>query len=65
MVVLLSKPRFDDEFGGTYILIEPGSFKMGDTVGDGLPRENPIHEVVISSPFLLDKDRLLKCIGKL
>ena len=32
-------------------MIEPGSFKMGDTVGDGLPRENPIQEVVISSIF--------------
>ncbi|MEC8249783.1 MAG: SUMF1/EgtB/PvdO family nonheme iron enzyme [Candidatus Thermoplasmatota archaeon] len=49
----MSKPRFDDEFGGTYILIEPGSFMMGDTVGDGLARENPIHEVEISSPFFI------------
>ena len=53
MVVPLSKPRFDDEFGGTYILIEPGNFMMGDTVGDGLAREYPVHEVEISSPFFI------------
>ena len=49
----MSKPRFEDEFGGTYILIEPGIFSMGDLVGDGLARELPTHEVKIDRPFFI------------
>ena len=49
----MSRPRFEDDFGGTYILIEPGTFTMGDTVGDGLGREYPPHEVIIESPFFI------------
>lgn len=49
----MSKPRFEDEFGGTYILIEPGIFSMGDLVGDGLARELPTHEVQIDRPFFI------------
>ena len=49
----LSRPRFEDEFGGTYILIEPGIFSMGDLVGDGLARELPVHEVQIERPFFI------------
>ena len=49
----MSKPRFEDEFGGTYILIEPGIFSMGDLVGDGLARELPTHEVEIERPFFI------------
>ena len=49
----MSRPRFEDDFGGTYILIEPGTFTMGDTVGDGLSREYPPHEVIIESPFFI------------
>ncbi len=52
-MLLLSRPRFEDEFGGTYILIEPGKFIMGDTVGDGLAREYPTHEVEIEVPFFI------------
>ena len=50
---LLSRPKFEDEFGGTYVLIEPGKFTMGDVVGDGLARESPNHEVEIQSPFFI------------
>ena len=50
---LLSIPKFEDEFGGTYVLIEPGKFTMGDLVGDGLARELPTHEVEIQSPFFI------------
>ena len=50
---LLSRPRFEDDFGGTYILIEPGKFMMGDVVGDGLSRECPSHEVEIDAPFFI------------
>ena len=49
----MSKPRFEDEFGGTYILIEPGIFSMGDLVGDGLARELPAHKVQIDRPFFI------------
>ena len=49
----MSKPRFEDEFGGTYILIEPGIFSMGDLVGDGLARELPTHKVQIERPFFI------------
>ena len=49
----MSRPRFEDEFGGSYILIEPGNFTMGDVVGDGLARELPIHQVDIESPFFI------------
>ncbi len=49
----MSKPRFEDEFGGTYILIEPGIFSMGDLVGDGLARELPTHIVEIERPFFI------------
>ena len=49
----MSRPRFEDDFGGTYILIEPGKFIMGDVVGDGLSRECPSHEVEIDAPFFI------------
>jgi len=49
----MSRPRFEDNFGGTYILIEPGTFTMGDIVGDGLSRECPPHVVEIESPFFI------------
>ena len=49
----MSKPRFEDEFGGTYILIEPGLFSMGDLVRDGLARELPTHKVQIERPFFI------------
>ena len=49
----MSRPRFEDEFGGSYILIEPGYFTMGDVVGDGLARELPTHTVDIDSPFFI------------
>ena len=52
-MLLLIRPRFDDEFGGTYILVEPGIFVMGDSVGDGLARELPPHQVEIESPFFI------------
>jgi formylglycine-generating enzyme required for sulfatase activity len=49
----MSRPSFSDSFGGTYILIEPDNYLMGDIVGDGLDREKPIHEVEISRPFFI------------
>jgi len=49
----MSRPSFSDSFGGTYILIEPGKFQMGDLVGDGLDREKPVHEVEILRPFFI------------
>ncbi|MBT4924117.1 MAG: SUMF1/EgtB/PvdO family nonheme iron enzyme, partial [Euryarchaeota archaeon] len=49
----MSRPSFSDSFGGTYILIEPDNYLMGDIVGDGLDREKPIHNVDISRPFFI------------
>lgn len=53
VIVSMSRPSFSDSFGGTYILIEPDKFLMGDIVGDGLDREKPVHEVEISRPFFI------------
>ena len=52
----MSRPSFSDDYGGNYLLIEPGEFRMGDLVGDGLDRELPVHNVIISRPFSLVKD---------
>ncbi len=49
----MERPKFSDKYGGTYILVEPGVFSMGDVFGDGLARENPIHEVEIDRPFFI------------
>ena len=43
------RPYFDDEFGGRYILVEPGTFIMGDE--KGTRNEQPTHEVNITEPF--------------
>ncbi|MBL6890735.1 MAG: formylglycine-generating enzyme family protein [Candidatus Poseidoniaceae archaeon] len=49
----MSRPNFSDSFGGTYVLMEPDVFLMGDLIGDGLEREKPVHEVEISRPFFI------------
>ena len=49
----MSRPSFSDSLGGTYILMEPDNFEMGDLVGDGLEREKPIREVKIVRPFFI------------
>jgi formylglycine-generating enzyme required for sulfatase activity len=36
------------------IRVEGGMFKMGDTIGDGLPSEKPVHSVTVAS-FLMGK----------
>ena len=43
------RPYFDDDFGGRYILVEPGFFVMGDA--KGTRNEQPTHEVNVSEPF--------------
>lgn len=43
------RPHFDDDFGGRYLLVEPGSFTMGDV--KGTRNEQPPHEVNVSEPF--------------
>ena len=40
-----SKPFFEDEFGGSYILLEPGTFTFGDQNGSGHPNEQPCIDV--------------------
>ena len=49
----MPRPSFSDEFGGNYLLIEPDEFLMGDSVGDGLIRELPVHKVAITRPFFI------------
>ena len=49
----MNRPNFNDDYGGKYVLIEPGTFVIGDEVGDGLPREYPTRNVDISNPFFI------------
>ena len=44
-----NRPFFDDEFGGRYLLVEPGTFQMG--AEKGTRSELPTHQVTISEPF--------------
>ena len=44
-----SRPYFDDEYGGRYILVEPGEFLMGDS--SGTRSEQPPHSVSILEPY--------------
>ena len=48
-----NRPSFEDEFGGSYLLVEPGQFRFGDEVGSGHPNERPLIEVEISEPFFM------------
>ena len=41
--------------GDEFILIESGSFKMGDTLGDGYPFEKPAHVVILTYDFYMGK----------
>ena len=46
-----SRPMFTDRWGGSFHLIEPGEFVMGDSVGSGARHEHPPHSLTIESPF--------------
>ena len=48
-------PRFDDEFGSTYVLISPGTYQMGNPTNNSPKRELPSHEIEIAQPFFLGK----------
>ena len=54
--VIFVQASIEDEFGGTYILIEPGLFSMGDLVGDGLARNYQPIKSKLNDHFLLAKD---------
>jgi formylglycine-generating enzyme required for sulfatase activity len=47
----VTRPSFDDEFGGRYILVEPGEFSMGDAIGRGSKSERPSKLTLIEEPF--------------
>lgn len=47
------RPFFDDDFGGKYLLVEPGTFVMGDSLGRGSKNERPPRTVEITEPFFL------------
>lgn len=44
-----SRPFFDDEYGGRYLLVEPGHFVMGDL--NGTRMEQPPRKVELTEPF--------------
>jgi len=44
-------PTFTNEWGGSFVLIEPGSFIMGDETGSKF--ERPVSEVTITEPFFI------------
>ena len=48
-----NRPSFEDEFGGSYLLVEPGQFRLGDEEGSGHPNEKPLIEVDILEPFFM------------
>ena len=48
-----NRPSFEDAFGGTYLLVEPGKCNLGDEVGSGHPNESPVVPAEISDPFFL------------
>ena len=52
-MIAMDQPVFSDHWGGTYRLIEPGRFTMGDTRGDGARNEQPAHDVEIERPFFM------------
>ena len=49
----LNRPSFEDSFGGSYLLVEPGQFNLGDEVGSGHRNETPIQPTSITDPFFL------------
>jgi len=46
-------PVFTDRWGGSYRLVEPGSFILGDQHGSGGRSEYPIRPVTVSQPFFM------------
>ena len=49
----INRPSFEDTYGGTYLLVEPGTYNIGDEVGSGHPNEQPVVLVNITEPFFL------------
>jgi formylglycine-generating enzyme required for sulfatase activity len=45
-------------FFGDMALIPPGRFKMGDITGAGYSEEKPVHEVIITQPFLIKRTEI-------
>jgi len=46
------KPFTEPVTGMTFVFVHGGTFSMGDTVGDGIQDEQPVHEVSLS-PFYM------------
>jgi len=49
----LFDPNFTNSIGMEFVYIEPGSFYMGSTVGDG--DEQPVHQVTLTQGFYMGK----------
>ena len=48
-----SSPVFNDRWGGSYRLVEPGVFVLGDQHGSGSRQEYPAREVKLDHPFFM------------
>ena len=42
----------NDPFDGQMVLVKGGSFRMGDTFGDGLRQEKPVHPVTLNDFYI-------------
>ncbi|MDP6640344.1 MAG: formylglycine-generating enzyme family protein [Candidatus Poseidoniaceae archaeon] len=47
------RPSFTTEFGGTFVLIETGIFRMGSETRESSPNEGPTRQVEIAQPFFI------------
>ncbi len=49
------RPTFTTDFGGQFVLIEPGNFFMGCDSSGATPCESPMREVEISQPYFISQ----------
>jgi formylglycine-generating enzyme required for sulfatase activity len=45
-------PAVVNDGHGDYVLVPAGAFRMGDAVGDGMPRERPVHVVELDAYYI-------------
>ena len=43
----MNRPFFEDSYGGTYLLVEPGKYNLGDEVRSGQPNEQAVVPIEI------------------
>jgi hypothetical protein len=52
LAMLAADPKVADDGFGELVLVPAGSFRMGDTFGDGEPRERPAHTVDLDAFYI-------------